>query len=465
MRRDLRLYDNRTLARAGELGAVHAVFVFDRQILDHLEDADDRRVTYIYQSLQEVAEEIAKRGGKLIVTYGDPIEEIPRLAKGLNAGAVVAGEDWEDYAVKRDESVQARLKELGIGFELVKDHVILRGDQVLSESGTPYRVFTPFERAWHKALASVDLVEANSTAVSFAPPSSQTGINDWPLEKMGFRSNPADWIEPGANAARARLHGFASKVSDYGKLRDFPAIGHTSGLSTALRFGTISVRECFREAFLRRETGGKWLSELIWREFYSSILWHFPKVVEATFQPEYDAIRWPGEDHLFAAWCEGRTGYPFVDAAMRCLTQTGWMHNRLRMVTASFLAKDLLVDWRKGEAFFARFLMDFELASNNGGWQWAASVGADAQPYFRIFNPYLQSKKFDPQGEFIRQWCPELAMLDSNAIHCPHEASPMVLGLAGVELGKTYTRPIVDHGVQREKAIALLAEARDASKV
>jgi deoxyribodipyrimidine photo-lyase len=254
-------------------------------------------------------------------------------------------------------------------------------------------------------------------------------------------------------------------MSNYKKARDFPALNGTSILSPHLRFGTISCRAAVRAALaVSGEGGDKWLSELIWREFYSMILLRFPEVVEHTFRPEFDDLEYPGTHEYFEAWVEGRTGYPIVDAAMRCFEATGWMHNRLRMVVASFLTKDLLVNYKWGEAYFARKLLDFELASNNGSWQWAASVGADPQPYFRIFNPILQSKKFDSEGKFIRKWCPELTGFSNERIHFPAEATEMEQKLAGCLIGKDYPKPIVDHSEQRQKAISLLEGALERSK-
>ncbi|MCX7801304.1 MAG: hypothetical protein N2109_13310, partial [Fimbriimonadales bacterium] len=283
------------------------------------------------------------------------------------------------------------------------------------------------------------------------------GLEDWSLARIGFL--PAEVaVEPGESAAARRFEAFLRRIDRYGELRDFPAADGVSNLSPHFRFGTLSVRRAAREAMARGTEGArKWLLELIWREFYQAILWRFPHVGGRAFRPELDGVEWPGGDEEFAAWCEGRTGYPIVDAAMRCLRQTGQMHNRLRMVAASFLTKDLLVDWRRGEAWFARWLLDFELASNNGGWQWAASTGCDAQPYFRIFNPVLQSRKFDARGEFLRRWCPELAGFPDESIHAPWEASEMEQRLAGCVIGRDYPAPIVDHATQKARAVALLS--------
>lgn len=461
IRRDIRFYDNRTLTAAGTSETVLSCFVFDTQILNHLTDKDDKRLTYIYQSLEELDALLKSKGGRLLVLYGDPKVEIPRAAQEHNIGKVYAGEDWEPYAIERDKIVANELAREGRSLELIKDHVVFKGDEVLSPTG-PYRVFTPYSKAWKARLVAEDIADATCDWCTLPYTGWQT-LDDLPFEKIGFTEG-ALWLGPGEKASRERLDKFEDKMVAYSTMRDFPHGEHTSGLSVGLRFGCISPRDCVRRAIKGGSATEKWFNELIWREFYSAILFNFPKVTDTTFQPHFAEVVWPGDDSLFEAWCKGKTGYPIVDAAMRCLVSTGWMHNRLRMIVASFLSKDLLVCWRKGEAFFARYLLDFDLASNNGGWQWAASVGADAQPYFRVFNPYLQSKKFDPEGAFIREWCPELAGLGNDAIHEP-DKFPMEAAAAGIFLGETYPFPIVDHSIQREKAVKLLQAAKDLASV
>ena len=463
IRRDLRLSDHTALAHATDkFDEVAVVFVFDTEILKYLEDDNDRRVVFIHQSLEELDRKLRQRGSMLIVRHGNPVHEIPQLAHELGCQAVFAGRDYEPYAKERDHGVGMRLRELNIEFHTVKDSVIFEGGEVLSQACMPLRVYTPYGRAWRAMfvptrhaderppnlghLISVDLAHRHSV--------------NWGLEWLGFKPNGL-WLGAGEDAGQKRLEGFRTQVSRYSEERDFPAKLGTSGLSVHLRFGTISVRQAVRMALEVGTAGAdKWLSELIWREFYQDILHHHPRVVTDTFQPQYNDLEYPGDDTWFEAWKLGNTGFPIIDAAMRCFNATGWMHNRLRMVVASFLTKDLLIDYRRGEAYFARYLLDFDLASNNGGWQWAASVGADPQPYFRIFNPYLQSVKFDPDGDFIKEWVPELALLFGKAVHCPTDASEMELACANVILGETYPRPIVDHSVQREKAIALLGASR-----
>ncbi|MCG9893945.1 MAG: FAD-binding domain-containing protein, partial [Fimbriimonadaceae bacterium] len=316
--------------------------------------------------------------------------------------------------------------------------------------------YTPYSRAWKARVTPRDF-ESEDPDLSRLTPESELPPQrgNLTLDDLGFAPGEL-WLEPGEAAARTRLEDFRKQIDDYHERRDIPGIEGTSGLSVHLRHGTISIRECFRAAASRSGKGPqKWYDELIWREFYHMILACFPQVVGGTFQPKYADIDWPGTDEHFQAWADGRTGYPIVDAGMRCLKATGWMHNRLRMIAASFLTKDLLVDWRRGEEWFALQLLDFELASNNGGWQWASGTGADAQPYFRIFNPELQSRKFDADGAFIREWVPELAEFSDAEIHAPHKTTPLQQVAAGCRIGEDYPAPIVDHHEQKPKAMAL----------
>ncbi len=463
IRRDLRLSDHAALAHATSIAEEVAVaFVFDPNILDALEDRDDRRVTFIHRSLQELDRKLHERGSALVVRRGDPLSEIPGLARELGADCVVTARDYEPYARQRDEAVRKLLADQGTDFTTVKDSVVMEPGQVLTQDGGTYRVYTPYSKMWRAHFSPArDAADHAPDLTKLVPKESIAGASRaWSLEDLGFDEGKL-WLEPGEDAALQALSEFSTRAAAYGEKRDFPAGKHTSALSVHFRFGTISIREAVRTALeLGSKGADKWLAELIWREFYQDVLFHNPQVVDTTFNPQYAGIEYPGTEEHFRAWCEGRTGYPLVDAAMRCLNQTGWMHNRLRMVVASFLTKDLLVDYRQGEAYFARKLLDFELASNNGGWQWAASVGADAQPYFRIFNPILQSLKFDPDGEFIREWVPELRDLKGKGIHWPLDASSFELLEAGVELGKDYPWPIVHHDLQRPKAIALLESAR-----
>ena len=411
-RRDLRAHDHAALSRAlRECDRVHCAFVFDKAILDPLPRAD-RRVEFIRDS---VAELDALLGGALNVRHAVAADEIPRLAHGLGVQAVFANHDDEPQAIARDDSVRTALSRDRIAFHTSKDHTVFERKEVLSQSGTPYTVFTPYKNAW---LAKLDDFSLRAHPVepywgALAPPGSGTRIPA--LAEIGFQAtNLRDLlIRPGAGAGRAAFNEFLAFIDQYHTARDFPALHGTSGLGVHLRFGTVSIRELAREAHQRAQAGSEgaavWLSELAWRDFFFQILANFPHVVTQCYRREYDAIEWEKGrrgDELFAAWCEGRTGCPIVDAAMAQINQTGFMHNRLRMVAASFLVKDLGIDWRRGERYFAMQLNDYDLAANNGNWQWVASTGCDAQPYFRIFNPASQQKRFDPDGEFVRHWLP-----------------------------------------------------------
>jgi len=463
IRRDLRLSDHTALAAATEQAeATAVVFVFDTNILDALEDRDDKRLTFIHRSLRELDEKLRACGSILLTGKGDPRTIVPSLARKLEVDAVFTARDYEPYAKERDAAVHQALAKHGIALRTEKDSVIFEGGEVLSGAGQPFRVFSPYARAWRKRFdARRDAAEHAPDLKAILPESVLAPFaSPWSMHDIGFAESEL-WLDAGEEAGHERLQSFGTKIGGYDEARNFPSQEGTSGLSVHFRFGTISVREAVRRALEHGSEGAdKWLNELIWRDFYQDVLHHHPHVVELPFQAQYGKLRYPGKDAHFEAWRDGQTGYPLVDAAMRCLNQTGWMHNRLRMVVASFLTKDLLVDYRKGEAHFARRLLDFDLASNNGGWQWAASTGSDPQPYFRIFNPITQSQKFDADGEFIRAYVPELRELTGRAIHFPSVATPMELKAAGVELGVDYPLPIVDHAEQRQRAIDLLASAR-----
>ena len=455
IRRDLRLSDHRALYEAcANFDQVAIVFVFDTQILDELANRSDRRVSFIMQSLQEMQSSLERHHSGLIILHGDPRHQIPTLAKSLGVQAVITARDFEPYAIDRDGAVATSLKSEGIAFQTVKDQVIFERGEVLSKIDAPFRVFTPFSRRWLEKFDSCKDVGCYDPDFSKLMAADEISTLSLGLDyaAIGFQEC-SPWLEPGEKAARMCMDIFESKIDSYGEARDIPSISGTSFLSVHLRFGTISIREAVRAA-LRHESAGakKWLTELIWREFYQDILANHPNVVHSTFEPAYANLDWPGDDDHFEAWKSGQTGYPIVDAAMRCFAETGWMHNRLRMIVASFLTKDLLIDYKKGEAYFASLLLDFDLASNNGGWQWAASVGCDAQPYFRIFNPYLQSAKFDTHGVFLRQWLPEIAHLDDQSIHQPSAFDCASSG---------YPLPIVDHSVQRQRAIDMFAQAKN----
>lgn len=435
---------------------VLCVFVFDRRILDQCA-ADDRRVGFIWQTIAQLKQELMAAGSDLYCLVGDPVEEIPRLAAQLDAADVYANMDYEPDARLRDTAVATRLAEQGRALHLSKDQVIFECNEVLTGSGKPYTVFTPYKNAWLKKLSTtaisayaIDDLPSRLYPLDATPlPTlAELGFGDVHLEELKLAAGPC--------GAAQLFADFAQRIRWYKEWRDFPATKGVSYLSTHLRFGTISIRKLVQFAWYDGSEGALcWLNELIWREFYQQLLWHFPDVARQSFKAEYRDLAYPNNQDWFDAWCAGQTGYPLVDAAMRQLNQSGYMHNRLRMIAASFLVKDLLIDWRWGERYFADQLLDFDLAANNGGWQWAASTGCDAQPYFRIFNPVTQSQKFDPEGKFIRRYVPELSALDNKSIHAPWMARQLPLGFA---LGRDYPQPIVDHAVQREKALALFGK-------
>ena len=464
-RRDLRIDDNAAFWQAlRACREVVCVFVFDRAILDPLPRAD-RRVEFIRESLVELDAELKKLGGGLIVRHALAEEEIPDLAKALDVQAVFANRDDEPAAIARDAKVFGALADRGVLLTLSKDKAIFERDEVLTKTGQPYTVFTPYKRAW---LAKVDdfylkayPVRHHTDALVAPPPKYRAAVPT--LADIGFEPTNLAQLEipTGAQGGAALFDDFFERIDRYDTARDFPAVRGPSYLSVHLRFGTVSIRHVASIAHqlsLQGNAGAAtWLSELIWRDFYFQALAHQPQVAEGkSFKPEYDKIVWHHGKHadgLFAAWCEGRTGYPLVDAAMAQINQSGYMHNRLRMVVASFLCKDLGIDWRRGEAYFATHLNDFEFSSNNGGWQWASSSGCDAQPYFRIFNPITQSERFDPEGKFIRRYLPQLAKLENKVIHAPWTASPVELEAAGIQLGDTYPRPVVDHAEARDRTL------------
>jgi deoxyribodipyrimidine photo-lyase len=473
LRRDLRTHDHAALYQALRAARrVYCVFVFDRDILDPLPRAD-RRVEFIRDSLAEVDANLramalahGHSGAGLVVRTGWPRDEIPALARHLGVQAVFASHDDEPAALARDSEVRGHLANAGVALHTCKDHVIFERSEVLSAAGTPYGVFTPYKNAWLKALTPFHLkaypVEKHAAALAPLPAGVTAGVPS--LAEIGFEKTNLHSLKlpSGESGGQALLQDFLDegRIDSYHEARDFPAVKGPSYLSMHLRFGTLSIRSLAREAYQRMQGGSRgaevWLSELIWRDFYHQVLHHHPRVVSHSFKPEYDRIHWESgknAESLFKAWCEGRTGYPLVDAAMHQINQTGYMHNRLRMVVASFLTKDLGLDWRRGEAYFALHLNDFDLAANNGGWQWASSSGCDAQPYFRIFNPVSQSEKFDAQGKFIRRYLPQLAGLSDAAIHAPWAAKPLELAAAGVELGRNYPKPIVDHALARERTL------------
>lgn len=465
-RRDLRAFDNAALHHAlKHAQAVYCVFVFDTAILDSLPRCD-RRVEFIRESLTDLDSQLQTLShgkARLIVMHGSALVEIPQLAKLLGVSAVYANHDDEPQSLVRDAAVGEALQAMGAAFHTFKDHVIFERQEVLTQMGKPYTVFTPYKNAWLKKLASRDdgfytkpyPIQQYASHLADPLQAAQGALRGQcrvpSLMEIGFAvTNLADLkIKTGSAGAAALLVDFLPRMDRYQARRDFPSVKGPSYLSVHLRFGTVSIRqlvalayqEMLQGAASNKEGASTWLSELIWRDFYNQIMANFPYAMTGSFKLEYDQIKWEqGEqaNSLYAAWTEARTGYPLVDAAMRQLNQTGYMHNRLRMVVASFLTKDLGLDWRWGERYFAERLIDFDLSANNGGWQWAASSGCDAQPYFRIFNPITQSQKFDPDGKFIRRYMPELAHLSDKEIHLPRD-------------------PVVDHAAARVKTLVRYA--------
>ena len=470
-RRDLRAEDNAALHHAlKQCRQLWCVFVFDTDILDPLPRAD-RRVEFIHASVLELdtrlralGEAHGHAGPGLIVRHASARDAVPRLAQQLHVQAVFANHDDEPDALARDAQVLGQLAHAGIMFHSHKDHVIFERREVLTQAGQPFSVFTPYKNAWLRKVEPFYLkaypVARYGAALAPLPAPLDTPLprlSDLDFETTNLSQLP---LPTGARGAQTLVEDFMRRIEHYDRARDFPAVKGPSYLSVHLRFGTVSVRQLASLAWQMHLQGlqgaSTWLSELVWRDFYHQILANFPHVVGKSFRPEYDKVRFEHGKHaqaLFAAWCEGRTGYPLVDAAMAQNHQTGYMHTRLRMVVASFLVKDLGIDWRWGERYFAEQLIDFDLAANNGGWQWAASTGCDAQPWFRIFNPVTQSEKFDPQGKFIRRYLPQLAGLSDAAIHAPWAAPELERVAAGVTLGRDYPPPLVDHALAREKTL------------
>jgi len=421
-RRDLRLQDNAGLYHALRAGKpVLPIFIFDKDILGDLEEKTDRRVEFIHLALQEIQQQLLRIGSTLDVRYGLPVEIISGLIKEYQVENIFANHDYEPYARKRDAEIERRLMEQGAGFLTFKDHVLFEKGEVMKDDGKPYTVFTPYSRKWKATLTDFH-IRSYTDKKYYSNFYRQPGKHIVELEQIGFRA--AGRIFPGKEWQ-------GPVIRNYKTQRDIPSIRGTSRLSIHLRFGTISIRQLASEAGSYNET---FLNELIWRDFYQMILWHFPHVVDHAFKPAYDQIRWRNDEKEFEAWCRGETGYPIVDAGMRELNNTGFMHNRVRMIVASFLTKHLLIDWRLGEAYFAKKLLDYDLAANNGGWQWAAGSGCDAAPYFRIFNPYLQTQKFDPELKYVKNWVPEWESF-------------------------SYPRPIVEHAAARRRCLEVYKAA------
>ncbi|HRI12734.1 MAG TPA: deoxyribodipyrimidine photo-lyase [Verrucomicrobiota bacterium] len=455
-RRDLRISDNTALYEAWKRGeCLVPVFVWEEAVLQ-APDLGAARLTFLLRSLEALAKNLDALGHRLIVRRGAAVVELIKLAREVKASAVVTNRDYEPAAIARDRLVATELYQAGIYFESFKDLVVWEGREILTKVGDPYTVFTPYSKAWRARAVPAPVPRLGRAKV---PLSNAAYSEPLPADSAAWERPLRQTLEPaGEQAAQATLKAFVQRrVFDYHQTRNFPADDSgTSRLSPHLRAGTVGIRTVvakLRQAVeivppAQRRGAEVWESELIWREFYLQILANFPHVATGSFRPEYDALGWSGTDLQFEAWCTGQTGFPIVDAAMRCLNATGWMHNRLRMIVAMFLTKDLLISWQRGERFFMRQLVDGDLAANNGGWQWSAGTGTDAAPYFRIFNPVSQGEKFDPEGVFVRRWLPELAEVGTARIHRPWEEP-------GLPKQRKYPLPIVDHAQQRGRCLAM----------
>ncbi len=470
-RKDLRLDDNPALFEAAR-DARHDVVPFYASDPEWFARPDiaPTRVRFVLGALAELSAAIGARGSRLALAHGDPAAEVTRAARAVNADAVYWNDEYEPALRARDDRVEAALRAGGVRVKRFHDRLLVPPGSVTSGAGTPYTRYTPFRNA----CEGLPLAAPHARV-------ERLGAHDLPsprlatLERLGFEAPESAAWPAGESHAHERLQRFlgaagrdpGAPFARYAGERDFPARPSTSRLSADLKFGTLGIRRLVngvRDAAARSAAPGehteKFVQELRWRDFYAHVLWHFPHVERGAFHPEYDGLRWRGGDAEFVAWCAGRTGYPIVDAGMRELAATGLMHNRVRMIVASFLAKNLLVDWRRGERWFMTHLVDGDLANNNGGWQWAAGTGTDAAPYFRIFNPVLQGMRFDPAGAYVRRWCPELAKLPDTFVHRPWEAPVHTRDAAGVKLGANVPAPIVDHAERRARALEMYAEVK-----
>lgn len=422
-RRDLRLKDNHGLYQALESGKkVLPIFIFDEDILDLLENKSDKRVDFIVQALQTLNSFLKSKNKGIKIFKGKPLEIYKKLTENYEIEAVYSNEDYEPYAIKRDQEIANFLASKNIAFHQFKDQVIFHKDEIVKADKKPYTVYTPYSKLWLNEFQKVDLQGFKSEKK--LDNLLEIPFEELKIEDIGFQKTDLTFEIPEAD-----LH----IIKTYEETRNFPAVKGTTQLGVHLRFGTISVRKL---AKIAKENNLTFLKELIWREFFMQILYHFPKVVNHSFKTKYDAIPWENNPEFLEKWKAGKTGFPIVDAGMRELNATGFMHNRVRMITASFLIKHLLIDWRIGEAYFAEKLMDYDLSANNGNWQWCASSGCDAAPYFRIFNPDEQQKKFDPDFKYIKKWIPEFGT-------------------------KYYPKPIVEHKKAREKVLKVYKEALD----
>jgi deoxyribodipyrimidine photo-lyase len=460
-RRDLRVADNVALDEASRRAEqVIPVFVLE-EALRTGPDVGAARVTFLLRSAAALRDRLADLGYSLIVRRGKSEEIIPALAREVGAEAVFCNKRYEPYSQARDQRVFNRLNEIGIGFEIFSDAVLHESESILTQQGRPYTVFTPYSKAWRAR----PIEKPRPVLPQAGAPAPKISSDALPMDSRAFDLPLTQAVPAGGELEAMRLFDrFCMRsILDYATHRDFPSLEGTSRLSAHFRCGNIGIRTVVARVKEQLKGAGeparlslnRFLEELIWREFYIQVIVHFPRAATDSFNPDYNAVAWENDETLFAAWKAGQTGFPIVDAAMRCLNATGWMHNRLRMVVAMFLTKDLLIDWRKGERYFMQQLVDGDLAANNGGWQWSAGTGTDAAPYFRIFNPTLQAERFDPEGDFTRRWVPGLDFLPGKSIHAPWDS--LVAG--------NYPKPIVVHAERKEKFLRLMQASKAARSV
>jgi deoxyribodipyrimidine photo-lyase len=454
-RRDLRVYDNTALFRANRDSAdgIIPVFIFDDAILRH-PDCGGAIVQFMLGCIDDLRKSLRKMGDDLLLLHGKPIAELKKLAKASKASAIYFNKDYDPLAIERDMEVERLLPKQDVDVKAFKDQVIFEEQEILAAStGKPYTVYTPYRKAWMAKLKEEGMAEIlDRSKLRFAK-AAMRGIEMPTVKGLGFEPIERMEILAGETAGRKVLADFDKHgLAKYARTRNFPAISDgTSRLSPHLRHGTISIRQAVSVA----RGSDVWLGELIWREFFQQILFNFSEVAAHPFKEKFQHLQWRKDKRGFDAWAGGWTGFPIVDAGMRQLNETGWMHNRVRMIVAMFLTKDLRIDYRLGERYFANRLIDHEVAQNNGNWQWCAGTGTDAQPYFRIFNPASQSKTYDPKGVYIRQWVPELTRVPDRFIHDPHQMPEEVQRKAGCRIGKDYPAPIVDHSEARAEALKM----------
>ncbi len=465
-RKDLRLTDNHALS-----GFVNSIrdkdtysFIYIVNI-SSLESCSEKRISFLLECLSELKYNLKSKGLKLHIITGKRLDVFKILSDKFGAMEVYANEQVEPYCINRDEKIKKLIKRNSGKLYSFSDSTLMEMNKIVKDDSLPYTVYTPFKNKFLKILSPLDYDECK-VRLNKLNPDKQISLNIFPefnLQKEYKKLSKSDFIKGGRNSAVRLLINFCKNgINNYHIKRDFPSEKGTSLLSAHLHFGTVNVRECIRAISKLKKSEGveKWRNELIWREFYYSIAYNFSYIVNGCFKKEYDNFKWNYDLIGFKKWCEGKTGYPIVDAGMRQLKKEGWMHNRLRMITAMFLSKDLLIDWKLGERYFAENLIDFDFASNNGGWQWSASTGCDAQPYFRIFNPFLQSKKFDPEGVYIKKYVSELNNVPLKYIHNPSEMPDEVQKNCGVIIGKNYPLPIVNHTYACKIAVELFRNIR-----